>query len=103
MWLFVRLAVICLLVAELQSALSSLRLRYRVTDKAPETMSLTNSSTKASSVEDCLMTCSRTEQCQSVVFDDGSCILYNTTVGTRQLTGSQIALSEVYRTAAYGK
>jgi len=102
-WLLIRFFVVYLLVTGLESALSSLRTIYQTTDKAPDVESLINITINTPLLENCLISCSKNEQCKAVLFEDGSCQLYNSAVGTRELSEKQIAVYETRKTSEYGK
>jgi len=88
---FVPILRICLLVAELEAALSSLRARYQTTDKVPDVASLINIDINTPLLENCLISCSNNEQCKAVGSKDGSCQLVNSGVRDQEkLSAKQI-------------
>ncbi len=86
----------------MEVALSYLRARYQTTDKAPDVESLINITIKTPLLENCLISCSKNEQCKAVVFEDGSCQLFNSAVGTGEISAAQIAVYETWKTSEYG-
>ena len=78
-------------------------IKYRNVEEGPDLFSRIGTVTDTENVQMCLISCSKTTNCQSVLYEDGSCHLHNTTMASATLTSGQQAIIVVSKSTAYGK
>jgi len=89
--------------AALGEMLLSMEADYEVMEKSADESSKMMVIDDFGAGYDCLMKCSKTDGCKSVVHEGTTCSLYNSTNGSVPLTGGQTAIGEVRRKESYGK
>ena len=92
-----------LLATIFSSQLTSKVVHYKDMAMAPNAATAIDNIKNTPHVESCLIKCSKNKDCKSIVFEETTCSLYDTSVGSVPLTQGQKAIAEEWSQSKYGK
>ena len=97
------ISVVYLLIVFNLNNLVGQRIHYKYTVKRPDNQSIIGVLTDTSTVELCLLNCSRNKDCKCVVYEEGNqCYLYGTSEGSIPLAAGHVAIVEIEREPTSG-